>query len=592
MIFWGCLALMCCILAGPNNSFASGGMEAYVVATDIMGSSSFAKSNGDGTLTEQQDLVIFNSDGKLSYSNGIGDFDNDGEFDFIVARGSYSGLVFFFGKVGSGNDFVQKDINTDWNGAMYPAGMAVADYNEDGFLDFILTYYGGIRSDLFIGDGNLSFEPSGLNNTAPYNSLGADTADFNADGHADFVVFPYASYEEFYVNLGDGTGLFTTVKNKCYRQGGYWDVSAADFNNDGFADLAASDYGLIDIYYGMGDGKFEYQYRITDSNMYLPPVDNYDFDGDGNQDLVIGGYGRSYGFKGIALMRGNGNGEFDQPTVSGGASPQLQIISTIAAPPPTQEETNLEPIAVIRVNDSDVSAIQQSTSAERTANLVVTAGQDIYVDGLDSYDEDGEIAGYQWDFGDGLSAEEATAYHVYYDTGSYTITLTVTDDKGATGSAQFNIYVESVYADMRVVPRTLNLKSRGRWMYAFVKLPEGCDATQVDVTELEVIEDGLSKPVDLTNSRQGMVVKTNRWLAKRNKFYLKFDRQAVIDSLSGPSQQTVIGIQGKAFCNGGDADFTADDTIRTIQPGKKKSKHYWKNKRHSKKTNKSSRKKK
>jgi hypothetical protein len=572
-------------------------MEIYVVATDFMGSSSHATSNGDGTLTEQSELVLFNSDGRLSYSNGIGDFDSDGEYDFMVARGSYAGIVYFFGKVGPGNDFVQKDIGSEWIGAMYPGGMAIADFNEDGHLDFIMTYYDSVRCDLFKGDGNLSFEVIRLNSTAPNNSLGADAADFNADGHADFVVFPYASYDDFYVNLGDGAGSFTTVKNKCYREGGYWDVSAADFNNDGFADLAASYHDLIDIYFGIDDGiaegKFKFQYRITDRNMYMASVDNYDFDGDGNQDLVIGGYEVLYGYKGIAVMRGDGKGQFGEPFVSGSASLELQMISTIAAPPLPELEPNREPIAVIRVNDSDLAATQKSDNiVDGDANLVVTAGQDIYVDGLDSYDEDGEIASYRWDFGDGLSAGEATAYHVYYDTGTYTITLTVTDDKGATGSAQFTIEVEAVTARMRVVPRTLNLESKGRWMYAFVKLPEGCDPTQVDVTAVQVVIDGSPMMVDFGNSKRDLVVKTNRWMAKRNKFYLKFDRQALIDKITDPENKTVIRIEGEVFSNGGYVDFSSEDTIRTIKPGKKKSKPYWKNKRHSKKTKKSSCKKK
>jgi hypothetical protein len=544
-----------------------------------MGSSSYAQSNGDGTLAEQQELVSFNGDGKLSYSNGIGDFDNDGQLDFILARGSYAGIVYLYGKIDPGNNFELKDLNIDWSGAKYPAGMAVADFDEDGNLDFITTYYGGISSDFFKGNGSFGFEVRELELTSPFNSLGADAGDFNGDGHADFVTSPYQTYDRFYININDGTGNFNTIKAYCGRYQGYWDVSAVDVNNDGFDDLVATDFRIIDIYLNKGDGTstFEYPYQIQDPNMYLSPVDNYDFDGDGNQDLVLGGYGAAFGYKGIAVRRGDGNGGFYDAEISGGAKPGMQLISTIAAPMPVKEPPNLEPVAVIHVNDSEVSASSQGGIS------AVTAGQDIYVDGLDSYDEDGEIVSYHWDFGDGLSAEEATAYHVYYDTGTYTITLTVTDDKGATGSAQFTLEVESVAARMRVVPRTLNLKSRGRWMYAFVKLPQGCDPTQVDITAIEVVVDGSPVLVDLENSKRGLKIKTNRWLAKRNKFYLKFDRQALIDSIDSPSKKTVIRVRGETFKNGGYVDFSAEDTIRTIKPGKKKSKHYWKNKRHKKK---------
>ncbi len=57
------------------------------------------------------------------------------------------------------------------------------------------------------------------------------------------------------------------------------------------------------------------------------------------------------------------------------------------------------------------------------------------VDGSASSDPDGTVAGYTWDFGDGTTAAGATASHKYAADGSHTITLTVTDDLGKTGSS-------------------------------------------------------------------------------------------------------------------------------------------------------------
>ena len=85
--------------------------------------------------------------------------------------------------------------------------------------------------------------------------------------------------------------------------------------------------------------------------------------------------------------------------------------------------------------------------------------------------------------------ESSTDEYVYYDVGSYIITLTVTDDKGATGIAQLTVEVSSMEAEnIRILPRTLNLESKGRWMHAWVELPQECDATQVGVNTIEVIE--------------------------------------------------------------------------------------------------------
>jgi PKD repeat protein len=62
-------------------------------------------------------------------------------------------------------------------------------------------------------------------------------------------------------------------------------------------------------------------------------------------------------------------------------------------------------------------------------------GELITFDGTGSYDPDGHITSYRWEFGDGSEDFGPTVEHSYTDPGSYTVTLTVTDDKGATGSA-------------------------------------------------------------------------------------------------------------------------------------------------------------
>lgn len=55
-------------------------------------------------------------------------------------------------------------------------------------------------------------------------------------------------------------------------------------------------------------------------------------------------------------------------------------------------------------------------------------------DGSDSSDSDGSITGYSWNFGDGNTDSGETVSHTYAAGGGYTVTLTVTDDGGATDS--------------------------------------------------------------------------------------------------------------------------------------------------------------
>jgi PKD repeat protein len=64
-------------------------------------------------------------------------------------------------------------------------------------------------------------------------------------------------------------------------------------------------------------------------------------------------------------------------------------------------------------------------------------------DASGSSDPDGSIASYDWDFGDGNTATGATTSHTYDAGGTYAVTLTVTDDDGATDSSSQDVTVSS-----------------------------------------------------------------------------------------------------------------------------------------------------
>jgi PKD repeat protein len=62
-------------------------------------------------------------------------------------------------------------------------------------------------------------------------------------------------------------------------------------------------------------------------------------------------------------------------------------------------------------------------------------------DGRGSTDPDGTVSSYAWDFGDGGTGSGAITAHTYATTGTYTVTLTVTDNRGATGTANRQVTV-------------------------------------------------------------------------------------------------------------------------------------------------------
>jgi PKD repeat protein len=401
--------------------------EVYVVAADYYGRSNYILSYGNGTFSNQEYIGQIPQP-HYTYGCGIGDFDNDGEFDYVIGTGDGEHHVYLYEKLGPGNDFASPVSVGTWTEGLYPMDFAVADYDNDGNMDFVLTHYGSSNDELYLGNGDLTFTRSVLTDTSPLYSIGADSADFNNDGNPDFASaqygwssppvdywnpdLPYSGTNPYYiyVNLGNGDGTFNTTSFEA--SSGAWGITAADFDNDGYADIIAggmSTYGWY-FYKGNGDGTFQPGVFISDVWSYYSPIDNYDFDNDGLQDIILG-----YTYS-VLYYYGNGDGTFTYETeITGGIGSWRLAISAPAE-------------IVPRRPGGPIARFTWYPKKPRV-NELVTFNASRSRPGWNGTDEM-PIVSYAWDFGDGTTSTGMIVTHAFSAVGTYSVTLNVTDSQG------------------------------------------------------------------------------------------------------------------------------------------------------------------
>jgi PKD repeat protein/C1A family cysteine protease len=138
----------------------------------------------------------------------------------------------------------------------------------------------------------------------------------------------------------------------------------------------------------------------------------------GMYDGAAGDAGTLLSFKLIDVL--NGNIEtvcYDVPKVADASQAYAYVDYCY-------DDGNLRPVAI-------ASALPLSGNAPLLVQF----------DGSGSYDMDGGVVSYAWNFGDGTGGSGVSAGHTYASAGAYTATLTVTDNRGATGQESLMINV-------------------------------------------------------------------------------------------------------------------------------------------------------
>ncbi len=99
------------------------------------------------------------------------------------------------------------------------------------------------------------------------------------------------------------------------------------------------------------------------------------------------------------------------------------------------------------MSDSSTQTVQVAEPVNLPPTAVISGptsglvGETLSFSGSGSSDSDGSIVSYAWDLGDGTTGSGITVTHSYSATGSYTMTLTVTDDGGLSDSATQTVQV-------------------------------------------------------------------------------------------------------------------------------------------------------
>jgi enediyne biosynthesis protein E4 len=265
---------------------------------------------------------------------------NSGKCDFYDPKPPLRNALYRNNRDGTFTDVTEK---AGVAGGGYGMGVAVGDYNGDGFPDIYVSQYG--RSILYRNNGDGTFtdvtEKAGV--AAPGWASSAVWFDYDNDGKLDLFVCHFVEFdkaknqfcgntqtkERYYCvpriysptrswlfhNNGDGTFRDVSRETGIAKVlGKAWGVVATDINNDGWMDLFVANDTMPNFLFLNRKGRFE-EIGLDAGVAYSPDgrarsgmgVDSADFDQDGRQDLFVANVDQEM----YSLYHNNGDLTFD-----------------------------------------------------------------------------------------------------------------------------------------------------------------------------------------------------------------------------------------------------------------------------------------
>jgi hypothetical protein len=257
-------------------------------------------------------------------SADVADFNNDGWLDFVVGRDNLTNMV-LFGSV-SGTNYVAVPFGKR------PRSTAVVrarDINRDGYADILVVNESVERVFVYFNDQtatNWTARETLLTESTDTHDI--DAADLNHDGMLEVVTVSGNSYGNFvYLNDATGTNLTPFLVLNGYESYG---VRLGDVNRDGNGDIViANGYGQRDvILIGNGSGtNFTLYDAVLSAGDDSRVVDLGDLNLDGNLDIVISVAGVAPSV--VYMSAGSGIVAYTRQTIAGSVSNATALVRDI-----------------------------------------------------------------------------------------------------------------------------------------------------------------------------------------------------------------------------------------------------------------------